>query len=458
MSGNRFLLSSVAFGVSFGLGLLLSRGDFGKAFGGGCLTFVASQVGAVVATRHTENQLIGRTEELRGHIRSLQRRRSEAYVDLLDVIEEHDRIIENIRTLQNQTKFLKAQNAINQGRSSSGFSWDLAAPSGRRSAPKLPTFNDELDDQLDSLAEQEEALHQAIAETLATKQHTELQLTTAQAELNQLQAQIAEQKASQTTLQDSIASLTQQRQQLEAHLTQLQAQITALEQYRDDLNQLISSADPKRQQVEAGSEALQRAIDQLQQQLASLHGELAQLEAQILQRRSQKESLDQELITLQRQREQLKDQLAEIDRPPPTQVSPPPPQPTPTSASLAPAAPDSPRDPAAPVTLDLSQAPLSKEWAAFIQDLPHYEFQALYTIAKHPNPGPSLKQIAEANLTMPELLIDAINERALESIGDLILETHPDSSQGTVIAQEYVGAVQDLIQAFEATQIDDPAS
>jgi TerB-C domain len=48
---------------------------------------------------------------------------------------------------------------------------------------------------------------------------------------------------------------------------------------------------------------------------------------------------------------------------------------------------------------------------------------------------------------MPELLIDAINERALDTIGDIILEPGPDTGV-SIIAQEYRDQVATLISTY----------
>ncbi|WP_082906453.1 tellurite resistance TerB C-terminal domain-containing protein [Phormidesmis priestleyi] len=46
---------------------------------------------------------------------------------------------------------------------------------------------------------------------------------------------------------------------------------------------------------------------------------------------------------------------------------------------------------------------------------------------------------------MPELLIDSINERALDTIGDMILEPGSGNTP-TMIAEEYRPIVQKLLQ------------
>ncbi len=87
-----------------------------------------------------------------------------------------------------------------------------------------------------------------------------------------------------------------------------------------------------------------------------------------------------------------------------------------------------------------------EEWTVLMRQLPEYEFQVLKAIAEQANPAPVIKQIAEANLTMPELLIDGINERALDTIGDLILTS---AGNTVAVAPEHRKLVTKLIQAYE---------
>ena len=72
MTANRFTLSSIAFGVSFGITLGLSQGNFLGAIGSGSLTFLSSQIGYAIANRQPtdsdDEQLGWRIEEVRGQI------------------------------------------------------------------------------------------------------------------------------------------------------------------------------------------------------------------------------------------------------------------------------------------------------------------------------------------------------------------------------------------------------
>ncbi|MGB0386791.1 MAG: TerB N-terminal domain-containing protein [Ardenticatenaceae bacterium] len=93
----------------------------------------------------------------------------------------------------------------------------------------------------------------------------------------------------------------------------------------------------------------------------------------------------------------------------------------------------------------LNQAPfadLPEEWAEFAAQLADFQFQALHAIMSDNNPSTRLTQIANANATMPEPMIDTINEIALETIGDIIIEAYPTPQ---IIEEEYLEAIQEIV-------------
>jgi predicted nucleic acid-binding Zn-ribbon protein len=433
MLKNRLLLSLVTGGVGFGLSLLILR-DFKMAAYTGLMGFVASQAGVLVTSSQHEDHLADRREELRRHIRALQVRRTEVYDELA--------------LLQAQYAELNAQLSV-QSRSlprtaarpwvatppvaATRVSWDLTEP--RRSPVELEL--DGLEQRLQALAAEEAALEADIHQSLTAKQQADLHLTSTAAELQQLQAQIAEQTALKQTLNQTILELEQQQQQLQAQIPPLQTQIRDLEAQCKARDQETKAArtTPTPAAPNAGAIALQGAIDQMQSQLTALRSELGDLETQIIDRRHQKQLLDHA----------IQQQGGYSTPPAPTTPAP--------STRLAEVALPSPaaKPPATkpPTTTKARNKPadtngLSQEWRVFKGKLQPYEFQALCAIALEENPTSVLKQLAESNLTMPEMLIDTINEQALESIGDLILEAGHDAAS-TIIAQEYRDEVATLI-------------
>ena len=467
MTGNRFTLSSIAFGVSFGITLGLSQGNFLGAIGSGSLAFLSSQIGCIIASRQPtdsdDEELGWRIEEVRGHIRSLQNRRAAAYDDLTQLSQERDQVSATLRALQGQMHQLQSKNNLSSNLSGNlstnpsqpvSPSWNLSKSSTQRTMAEIQSSealikNSEA--QIMSLEREEADLTRSLSATLSTQQWAEAQLSSTTTELNQLMAQVAEQKANKIQILNEITQLETDRKSIKKELETLQADVQSLDLYRQELSRLAQSTEPVRDQVTAGTASLQTAITQLQDQIGSLHGELETLETQILDRRTQKNSLDLELVTLRTQKENAEStNLASFEpRQDAIVVNN---KSNGRSNSKSNGKSNASSDSTAPVELDFSQEPnLDATWAKFATLLLKNEVEALIAIARHASPAQRLKQIAEANLTMPELLIDSINERALEVVGDIILE--PSAQHGVpVIAQEYEGAIQSILRAYDRTQ------
>lgn len=71
-------------------------------------------------------------------------------------------------------------------------------------------------------------------------------------------------------------------------------------------------------------------------------------------------------------------------------------------------------------------ANLPAEWADFAGRLADPQLAALEAIANQTDPRGAIREIAEANATMPGALIDAINDLAMQTIGDIILDPAAD--------------------------------
>jgi chromosome segregation ATPase len=394
MIKGRLLLSLIAFVVSFSISLLIGR-DFGKAMLGGTITLFAALVGSSVAEGRYRFTLSRRAEDLKANIRALKRRRADTYDALVLMTQERDRIANSLNSLQSQLRNLQVQSA-NLWQQKEELSWNITAPAAKAEKTIDQSQVHGLRLRIEELTLKEAELNKSFSATLAAKQRAEQALTTNQAELNQIQAEIVEKTRTKDELAKELSTLILEKQKLEAELTVLQPKVKELERYRAELNQFLDVAEPKRRQVESSSRSLQDSIAQLQGQITALQSELGQLETQIVDRRTQKEILDQELATLRDEK------TKELEG-------------------------------------DLT------EWQRFFGQLQEPELKALVAISKQPNPSPALKLIAETHLTMPELLIDSINERAMDTIGDLVIDP---SSASPIVAPEYRDTVQNWLQEF----------
>ncbi|MFN7657272.1 MAG: tellurite resistance TerB C-terminal domain-containing protein, partial [Dolichospermum sp.] len=90
---------------------------------------------------------------------------------------------------------------------------------------------------------------------------------------------------------------------------------------------------------------------------------------------------------------------------------------------------------------------LPTEWHNLLENLSAYEIQVLKAILEKDHLQETIKQIAEANITMPHLLIDAINEIANQTIGKSIIETKSEIPE---IIEEHLLNVKTMISKYKS--------
>jgi len=88
-------------------------------------------------------------------------------------------------------------------------------------------------------------------------------------------------------------------------------------------------------------------------------------------------------------------------------------------------------------------ADLPSEWGDLCQGLSDPQLRTLRAILEHPDPSGEIGRIAVENATMPERLIDTINEAAVQAIGDVIIA--PGSMPPTV-EEEDMEMVRRIVQ------------
>ena len=315
-----------------------------------------------------------------------------------------------------------------------------------------------LQDEIQELEEYKQDLNQFLFDALAEEQEVEASINTLQSELNHLRTKVSEGYNQRKEQNWELYILQNQKQQQEADLESIHLEKTTLEnklkELIKDLNQIELSKKSEIQQIESHLQLLNLEQDQLKVQViekqkekkvieqellifhrqkhqlieekralqanrTSLQVELGQLQAQIREQESEKKAIEEGLFQFEEQRRQLLEGLHNLK----VQI------------------------PASPPTLPLTQiTELPDEWTEFMVKLPEHEFLVLKAIAEQDNPSAAIKKIAEENLTMPEVLIDSINERAIDTIGDLIIE--PGLSSAPLIRDEYLIAVKKLINNY----------
>lgn len=311
-----------------------------------------------------------------------------------------------------------------------------------------------LQNEIQELEEYKTDINQFLFDALAEEEEVEASINALQAELNYLRTKLTEGYTQRKEQTWELGLIQSQKQQQEADIYSLQEEIKGFENQIKELNQVELDKKLDIRKIESEIDLLKVELSRLkieftdqqtvkaalEQEVANfkkekyqlleekrttednlnyLKLELIQLQAQIAEQQNEKKALEQGLFHFEEQRRQLEEALHNLKVPIPLPSAAPPPTQT---------------------------TELPNEWTKFMKRLPQYEFLVLQAIAEQDNPNVTIKKIAEEKLTMPELLIDSINERAIDIIGDLIID--PGSSSVPRIIDEYLTSVKQLIKNY----------
>jgi len=292
-----------------------------------------------------------------------------------------------------------------------------------------------------SLEQSQVELNNSFTALSSEKRRLEINCSVLKADIVQLQNQIGEFLQEKQELENEVTLLQRLKPQLEEKLHELRVDIQWLEnqenQYHQSIlekNQEIEKLSKKKISLEnfiADYKHIQKEIPEKQAELISLQQQtsLLQSERDILQ--NQVWELLQELETLA-PGSTLENSVEENENLYPF-------------AELMSMLEDD-VDIKPPRKSSQIASNLPTEWTDFIKQIPNYEVKVLRAILMQNNTQGIIKEIAEENITMPNILIDSINEKASDIIGDLIIET---TTEPPTIVHEYISNVRKSIEFHE---------
>ncbi|MFN6181126.1 MAG: tellurite resistance TerB C-terminal domain-containing protein, partial [Dolichospermum sp.] len=285
-----------------------------------------------------------------------------------------------------------------------------------------------LQNEFDTLESSHIGLNNSYNNLIIEKRKLELNCNVFRAEIKQIQIQIDICKQEKQELDNDLILLGRLKPQLEQKLYELRIEVQNREMEISKQNDLLTQITTSRNNLE---------------------NTINTLEIKTLEQKSQINQLQNQISLLQEERDLLQNQVWEL-----MQVE--------TINSNCEILPDNqennvelfPFDELLQ-TLDIDiidtehdqPTNLPTEWHNLLENLPAYEIQVLKAILEKDNPQETIKQIAEANITMPHLLIDAINEIANQTIGKSIIETKSEIPE---IIEEHLLNVKTMISKYKS--------
>lgn len=412
---NRFILGIVAFSVSFGLSLV-PNWDFNKAFLTGIITAFIIYGAALFVDKRRRNYEMFIVGSLRKRIKEMEGLKARIVKEINQIEEHHRLLYAESQQLQNQVIENRSQrDTLNR---------EVRILAGQKKQVETEISN--LQIEFSNLEKNHAELSDAFANLTTEKRRLESNCHVSRAEITQLQNQISEFQQQKEEIESNLTLLGRLKPQLEEKLYELRIEIQELEIKVNKENELLIAKTTERENIQA-------LLNSSQTQIAQQKEELQQLQGQVSLLQEERDLLQNQVWELLQQAENFNSEpLADNSKEDDIELFP-------FTEIIEPA-----------TTIDYSEINtlenIPEEWTNFLENLPGYELQVLKAIVEEDNTKATIKKIAEANITMPNLLIDSINERANDTIGELIINADSEIPE---VYQEHKVYVRKMIAMYD---------
>ncbi len=410
---NWVILGSVTFVVSWILGLFWNSN---KALLTGAIAVPASYVGVVVAQKrriHQEKRLKG---SLENEIQVLEEEEIQLLESLSTATATRQKLEASINALQAERTQLR--NRVSELHDQRSTIYQELTYFQQQKQQQEEDFY-----QIQSQIQQFEAQQFELGQSLSTKifqiQQTENRSKRLLEEQEELQNQIVQKQQQQEQLNQELITLELRKQDLGGKAYDLQTQIQVLEQHQEELDRVLLSLQLQKQQVE---------VDFNSEKIKS-----KQLKSQFEQKQQQQHKLQQEVATLEKGKQQLELYFRHLQ----AQIQ-----------SLEQQKIANNQKSNREVEQEISSGLPEEwfEWLQFILALNNDEKIVLKAILEQDEA--TLKRVADQKSTMPQVLIDSINQQALETLGDTIFIVGSVKSAIPEIHQEYYPILVEPIEVY----------
>jgi chromosome segregation ATPase len=412
---HQVVLAIAAFSVSFGLSLV-PNWDFSKAFLSGIITVLATYSAAFLVDKRRRTDELKIVGSLQRRIRDLEALKSRIFREIAQLQEYKNLLYTETQQLENQIGDCRNQR--------DSLHRDISTFAAQKKQIESEVHN--LKNEFNDLENSHIELNNSYNNLNIEKRRLELNCNVSRAEINQIQTQIDTLKQEKKELENDLILLERLKPQLEEKLYELRIEVQNREMEINQQNDLLT-------QITTSRNNLENTINTLQIKTLEQQSEINQLQNQI--------------SLLQEERDLLQNQIWEL-----IQVE--------TINSNSETLPDNqdnnvelfPFDELLqPLDIDIIDREhdhpnnLPTAWDNLLENLPADEIQVLKAILEKDNPQETIQQIAESNITTPNLLIDAINEIANKTIGKSIIETNTEIPE---IIEEHLLNVKTMISKY----------
>jgi DNA repair exonuclease SbcCD ATPase subunit len=409
-TGNRLTLALVSFIASFGLSLLFSW-NITQALSNAIITVIAAYSAVLIIDKRHRHQEMIVLDSLNHRIKELEGLKHHFTTEVHQLENHHDLLLQESNKLQKQVAECRNnRDSLNR---------ELSTYSGQKK--QLEANINRIQVEIESLEHSKVELNKTFSNLSTEKRRLESNINALRTETNQLQNFIHGLSQEKVEIENNLVLLERLKPSLEEKLYELRVNIQQLETQVTEQNNLISVKNSEYEKVLL-------KFNQLQQNTTNKETEFQHLIDQIHLLEAERDTLQNQIWELIQQEEINLPQESEIiDQ----------------NQKISDVFPFSDLLGTIDENIDINDNILLDEWLDLSQALTSTQIQTLTTILEEPNPYPHLKKIAEDNITIPNILIDSINEQAQKTIGEIIIDTNSDLPG---IYPEYILKLQQVIE------------
>lgn len=388
---NQILLGSIAFGLGFGLGWLVHRNLKSSSITG-AIALTASYASAIAAQLHWSKYEKRNRNALRYQIQSLSEQRQHLYGAISAALATQQEIQASVQALNlERTRLLDRVSELHQQRNV--LHREIQESPEGSPEPETPHYY-RPPARLQPSFKTEATINRAFFSKTVQLQETESRLQQLNDELEKLQTLLLDRQEEREIVQQQVLQLKEEKKQLELNIQDAQGKLKHLQQIQEQFALSLSALEQDKQELET-------VLSEKRDRIEALENEI-QNEIQ----------------------NEIKSQTKNTSKPKPSKNG---------------------RSPAK------SFLNLPPEWLDFTQELNDNEKAAFKAILEKDEA--QLKTIINQQAMMPEVLIEALNEKALNTLGDTLFESNGGVGIPKIHA-EYASVITEPIAAQFAAQLD----
>ncbi|MEO0967739.1 MAG: tellurite resistance TerB C-terminal domain-containing protein [Cyanobacteria bacterium J06639_18] len=425
MVSNRFIINIVAFGISFGLSLALT-GSFKRAAIIALLYIPTTYIAVLFAHQRRKQHdtiILKSLKSLNGQIREMEDIKSRMVVEINSLEKHRSLLYSESKQLQNQVaEYRHQRDSIDR---------ELSTYAGQKKQAETGIL--QLKTELENLDKTKDELEKYFSKVTTESRRLEINCNVSRSEFTKIKNQIEQLEQDKKELENNLTLLNRVKPQLEEKLYDLRINLQELEVVECKKNETIRAKVAEQQSIEDKLSTLREEVDTKQVEFSQLKGQVSLLqdEHDILQDQiydllQQMENLNSNHLLEQDLEEQDLTELEDLE-------------PFPFADLLDPLE-TTDEEKETEISTKLPQ-----EWKILLEQLPEHEVRVLQALVEEENPNPIVKNIAQNNITMPNLLIDSINERASDTLGELIIDP---GNEFPGICEEHLAKVQKMIEIY----------